>query len=86
MVEQRVWHHEVSVLHHFLQHQSIGAEHLVAKVAIVGEQLDLQDLMALHMAGHWPLESLQQTSRWMVAQFTEHLVANVRTVTAGDYP
>jgi hypothetical protein len=42
--------------------------------------------MALHMAGHWPLESLQQTSRWMVAQFTEHLVANVRTVTAGDYP
>lgn len=61
-VEQRVVDGYPAILHEGLQDEAVGAEQLVAEVAVVRVQLDLQLFMTLDTSGDRPLEPLSRTT------------------------
>lgn len=61
-VEQRVVDGDPAILHEGLQDKAVGAEQLVAEVAVVRVQLDLQLFMTLDTSGDRPLEPLSGTT------------------------
>lgn len=61
-VKQRVVDGDPAILHEGLQDEAVGAEQLVAEVAVVRVQLDLQLFMTLDTSGYRPLEPLSGTT------------------------